>query len=152
MKRRHPQIAISDEEQIGRYAYLLGNIPTSVADKAYAAGFARLSTAEREEVLTQMIPAMPVAPQEVPDDPESFGMLMRDLHARLAIMNIPAAPTIAAAFATSPPIVAYFTAGVGSVDIDRQPLWVQDLAGHETAPIDGGGMHHRQGVNSGVWY
>jgi hypothetical protein len=153
VKRRHAQKAISEDEQIGRYAYVLGNVPASVADKAYAAAFAGLSAAQRQELLGQLRSQWPDAPLEpASDDPESFAVLMRDLRSRDALVRVSGVGSFAAEFVASPPIVAYFTAGVGSVTIDQQPLWVQELAGHETAPIDAGRMHHRRGVNSGEWY
>ncbi|WP_243073976.1 hypothetical protein [Microbacterium sp. SS28] len=151
MKRRHAHHAISEDEQIGRYAYLLGNVPANVADKAYAAAFARLSATQRQDILRELRSQLPVAPQ-VPasDDPEAFAVLMRDLRSRDAVVRVSGVGPFAAEFVASPPIVAYFTAGVGSVTIDQQPLWVQELAGHETAPIDAGRMHHRhQGFITG---
>lgn len=153
MKRRHAQHAISEDEQIGRYAYLLGTVPASVADRAYAAAFARLPAAQRQEIVGQLRSQLPVAPKEpASDDPEAFAALMRDLHARDALVRLSGAATFAAEFVASPPIVAYFTTAAGSVTMDQQPLWVHELAGHETAPIDGGQMQHRRGVNSGEWW
>ena len=77
---------------------------------------------------------------------------MRDLHSRDALVRIRDASTVAAEFVASPPIVACFTVGAGSVTIDQQPPWLHELAEHETAPIDGGTVNHRKGVNSGVWF
>ncbi|MDY0908770.1 hypothetical protein [Microbacterium sp. CFBP9034] len=153
MKRRHAHSAISEDEQIARYAYLLGNVPTSVADKAYAAAFARLSAAQREGIIGELRSQMPSGPEETASDhPEGFALLMRDLHARYALVRIPGAAAIAAEFVASAPIAAYFTSGAGSVAVDQQPLWVHELVGHETAPIDAGRMHHRHGVDSGEWF
>ena len=153
MKFRHAQHAISEDEQIARYAYVLGNVPASVADKAYAAAFARLPAAQRQEIVGQLLSQLPAEPQEpASDDPEAFAVFMRDLSSRDALVRVSGVGAFAAAFVTSPPIVAYFTAGTGSVTIDQQPLWVQELADHETAPIDAGRMHHRYGVKAGEWY
>ncbi|MBD3942727.1 hypothetical protein IF188_13580 [Microbacterium sp. NEAU-LLC] len=144
---------ISDDEQIARYAYALGNVPASVADKAYAVAFTLLDPALRQELVDELCAQLPVAPAvPVSDDPWAFAALMRDLHARAAIVGLSGAGAFAAAFVSSPPIVAYFTTGAGSVAIDDRPLWLQELVGHETAPIDGGRMHHRPGVNTGDWY
>jgi hypothetical protein len=151
-KRRIPPV-ISDDELIARYAYVLGNVPTSVADQAYAAAFTRLGSTNRQDIVRELGALLPVAPHErVADDPEAFAVLMRDLFARDALVRIRGAGTIAAEFIASPSIVAYFTVGAGSVTIDQQPPWIHHLAGHETAPIDGGRMQHRRGVNSGEWY
>ena len=152
MKRRHTQREISEDERIGRYAYLLGNVPASVADKAYAAEYARLSTGQRRELVDELCSQLPVAPAQPVADPDAFAMLMRNLHARDAVVRVRGADTLAAAFIASSPIVAYFTSGAGSVVIEQQPPWVQDLVGHVIAPIDSGRAHHRPGVNSGDWY
>lgn len=142
MKRRHTR-PITDDEQIARYAYLLGNVPTRVADKAYAAAFARISAAQRREIVGQLRSHMPVPPpEEASEDAESFAVLMRDLHARAAVVGIRHAAALAGEFISSPPIIAYFTAGAGSVSIDQQPPWVHELAGHVTAPIDAGRHDH----------
>lgn len=142
MKRRHTH-PITDDEQIARYAHLLGNVPTRVADKAYAAAFTRLTAAQRREIVGQLRSHMPVAPPEdVSEDAEAFAVLMRDLHARVAVVGIRHAGALAREFIASPPIIAYFTAGAGSVSIDQQPPWVHELAGHVTAPIDAGRQDH----------
>lgn len=154
MKRHHArQQRISDDEQLARYAYVLGNVPHSVADKAYAAAFARLPDERRREIVHELIAQLPSAPQRpAPLDPPSFAVLMRDLQARAAIVGIPGAAALAAEFVASPPVAAYFTTGAGSVSMDHQPPWVHELGGHETAPIDGGRAHHRPGVDLGDWY
>lgn len=153
MKKRQAQREISDDEQIARYAYVLGNVPTGVADRAYAAAFTRLSPAQQDEIVGQLRARLPVPPQEpASDDPNAFARLMRNLHARAALVGIPLAPRLAAEFVASPPVVAYFTTGAWSVTLDQQPPWIHALAGHETAPLDGGRMHHRRGPDSGgVW-
>jgi hypothetical protein len=149
VKRLRAQHAISEDEQIGRYAYALGNVPASVADKAYAAAFARLSAAQRQEIVSQLHSQLPDVPEQpASDDPEAFAVFMRGLSSRDALVRVSGIGTFAAEFVASPPIVAYFTAGTGSVTIDQQPLWVQELAGHETAPIDAGRMHHRRSVDT----
>jgi len=146
VKRRHAQHALTEDEQVARYAYVLGYVPESVADKAYAAAFARLSAAQRQEIVDQLSSQLLVAPQEAAfEDPEAFAVFMRDLRSRDALVRVSGVGAFATEFSTSPPIVAYFTAGAGSVTIDQQPLWVQQLADHETAPIDAGRTHTRYG-------
>lgn len=147
MKKRHSQQAITADEQIARYAYVLGNVPASVADKAYAAAYFRLSRAQREEILGQLSAELPGAPREAASvDPAAFAMLMRDLRARDALVRIRDGVVVAAAFVASAPVVAYFTTGAGSVTMEQQPPWIHRLAGHETSPVDGGRTHHRPGV------
>lgn len=147
MRRRHPRRAITADEQIARYAYVLGNVPASVADKAYAAAFSRLSVVQRDEIVAQLAAELPDAPREPASvDPGRLAAHMRDLLWRDALVRIRDGAVVAAAFVESPPIVAYFTSGAGSVTLDQQPPWIHELAGHETAPVDGGRSHHRHGV------
>ncbi|MEV4686895.1 hypothetical protein [Microbacterium sp. LWH3-1.2] len=147
MKRRHAQQVITADEQIARYAYVLGNVPASVADKAYAAAFSGLSATQREEIVGQLRAELPDEPDAAASvDPGAFARLMRDLLARDALVRIRDGAVIAAAFVASTPVVAYFTTGAGSVTMDQQPPWIHELAGHETAPVDGGRTHHRHGV------
>ncbi|WP_345800311.1 hypothetical protein AAIB33_12635 [Microbacterium sp. AZCO] len=149
---RQARHAITREEQIARYAYVLGAVPASVADRGYAAAFARLPEGQREGIVAELRSEMPVpAEASTPADPEAFALFMRDLHARSALVRIPHAGTLAAEFIASPPIVHYFSSGVGSVSIDQHPPWLHELAGHETAPIDAGRINHRKGVNTGIW-
>ena len=152
MKMRHGQHVVSEDEQIGRYAYALGNVPASVADKAYAAAFARLSMAQRQEILDQLRAKLPVARQITGSyDPEAFAVLMRDLYAREALVRV----TVSAPSRQSSPraLRSWPTsrAGAGSVTVDHQPLWVQKLAGHETAPIDAGRRDRRHEPNFLAW-
>ena len=147
MKKRHAQRALTSDEQIDRYAYVLGNVPASVADKAYFAAFSHLSVAQREEIVGQLYAELPDAPKEAASvDPGAFALLMRGLLARDALVRIRSRGVLAAAFVASPPVAAYFTTGAGSLTMDHQPPWIHQLAGHETAPVDGGRTHHRHGV------
>lgn len=153
MKKQRSPRPISDDEQLARYAHVLGNVPSSVADKAFAAAFAQLPEPQRRTVLDELREQLPAPTEAANDlDPESFAVNMRDLHWRSALARIASAPLIAAEFVRSRPIVDFFRVGAGSVTMDHQPPWVHDLAGHETAPLDGGTMHHRQGMNQGEWY
>jgi hypothetical protein len=147
VKRRHAELALTSEEHIARYAYVLGNVPATVADKAYTAAFARLSATQQEEVAGQLMAELPDMPTEMASlDPDSFASLMRDLLSRSALVRIRDGAVVAAAFVASPAVVAYFTTGGGSVTIDQQPPWIHQLAGHETAPVDAGRTHHRPGL------
>lgn len=139
MKRVHTKRVISEDEQIARYAYVLGNVPTAVADRAYEAAFQRLTRAQQEQIISGLRDRLPVSGDgAVLPDSGTFAALMRNLHARHAIVTAPGAAALATAFVASPPIVAYFTTGAGSVGIDEHPPWLHELAGHETAPRDAG--------------
>lgn len=140
MKRLRAKQIISEDEQIARYAYVLGNVPAVIADRGYVAAFQRLATPQRERLMKWLREQLPAGMQDLPtlDDPESFAILMRNLHARHALATAPGAAALAAGFVTSPPLVTYFTTGAGSVAIDQHPPWLHELAGHETAPKDAG--------------
>lgn len=151
MRKHRAASPISADELLWRYAYVLGNVPTSIADKAYAAAYGRMPPAERERLVDEllaMLSGTDAAPAAA--DPEAFALFMRNLAARDAFVRAPSAGILAAAFITSAPVVAYFTTGIGSVSIDQHPPWIHELAGHETAPIDAGG-NHPKGVTFGPW-
>lgn len=152
MRKHRAPNAISADELLWRYAYVLGNVPTSIADRAYAAAFDRLSAPQREQVTAELAGLVPV-PESAPSDadPGAFAVFMRNLAARDALIRAPSAGVLAAAFVTSAPVVAYFTTGIGSVSIDEHPPWIHELAGHETAPIDAGAPSRRQGIHFGAW-
>lgn len=150
---RPSQHAISDDQLIARYAHVLGEIPSSVADKAYAAAFDRLPESIRRALVGELRTQLPGDRQgPAPDDPHAFSVLMRDLHARIALITCRNAGALALAFVMSRPVAVYYASGAGSLSIDHQPPWVHDLAGHETAPIDGGTSHHGKGAITGEWY
>ena len=86
------------------------------------------------------------------DDPESLATMMRDVLPRHAMMHLEIGADVARRFIASPPVAAYFAVGVGSVSIDHQPLWVQELIDYESNPKDAGTMHHRKGVKAGHWF
>jgi hypothetical protein len=82
VKRRHAQHAISEDDQIGRYAYALGHVPANIADRAYASAFARLPWMHRQEILSELGSQLEVEHQgPLSDDPEAFAAVMRDLRA-----------------------------------------------------------------------
>lgn len=150
--RRHPLYAISNEEKIARYAHVMGDVPWSIADRAYTEAFARLPERARRELVADLRAHLPtesqIPPTETPDD---FARLMRDLHARSALVTCRHAGDVALAFVMSRTVAAFYRSGAGSLSIDRQPPWVHDLAEHETAPIDGGTTHNGRGAVTGLW-
>lgn len=147
VKRSRRAAALSERELEERYAYLLGVLPDSVVDRAHAAVLEHASPAVRDEVLTLVdhpSPGRSGDADEVSPAAAIGAALRRDPSVREAL-----APALASAFMASGPVAAYFTVGVGSVSIDDQPLWVQEMVAHETAPIDANSVHHRIG-HSGV--
>lgn len=150
--KRKPQ-AVTEDEWITRYGYLVSVVPQPVADRAHIAAFGELSSSQREGLLEEVGPLLPDAWRTATsDDPEALATLVRDVLPRDAMMHSAIGGAVAQLFIASGPVRTYFAVGVGSVSIDQQPLWVQELIHHESNPIDAGTMHHRKGVNSGHWF
>jgi hypothetical protein len=150
---RRPADAVRKDEQIARYLYLLNLLPRTVIDRAHTLAFAELSSAQRREVLESLSPLLPdIERHAASDDPETLAALVRDPESQDALVHAGIAAAVAVPFVLSSPVAGYFSVGVGSVDIDRQPLWVQELADHDANPIDAGTINHRRGANLGHWY
>jgi len=150
---KHKQQEVPDDELIRRYGYLLSVLPRGIADRAHVAVFEELSPTQREGLLQEVGPVLPDAWRAgISEDPEALATLMRDVLPRDAMLHSGIGGAVASRFIASAPVVAYFAVGVGSVTIDQQPPWVQDLIHHESSSIDAGTMHHRKGVNSGHWF
>jgi hypothetical protein len=150
---KHKREPISEDEQIARYRHLLDVLPRTVVESAHVEAFAELSAAQRDEALTGFRPPLSEIERDiVSEDREAFVALLRNAEPRDAMMHTGVAGTVASQFVGSAPVAAYFAFGGGSVTIDHQPLWIQELVDHESAPLDAGTMHHRHGVNSGEWF
>ena len=154
MKRSHDKRrAASEDEQIARYRYLLEALPRTVVEGAHAAAFAELSVPQRHEVRDRLRPLLsdPAPPSASSDEPAALAALVNDPQAREALLGSSVAGVVAAGFVASYPVAHYFDDGAGSVTIDQQPPWVQELVGHDSAPINAGTINHRKGVDSGHW-
>jgi hypothetical protein len=152
-KSKHKRQTVPEDEWITRYGYLLSVVPQPVADRAHFEAFGGLSSTQREGLLEEVAPVLPDwARAATTEDPQALAVLMRDGLPRDAMLHSSIGGEMARRFIGSGPVRAYFAVGVGSVTIDQQPLWVQELIDHESNPIDAGTMHHRKGVNSGHWF
>ena len=139
--------AVPEDEWITRYGYLISVLPRAVADRAHVEAFGALSTTQREGLVEEIAPVLPEAWRAATsEDPESLATLMRDVLPRDAMLHSAIGGAVADRFIASAPVRAYFAVGVGSVSIDQQPRWVQELIHHVSNPIDAGNMHHRKGV------
>ncbi|SFS03982.1 hypothetical protein SAMN04487846_1733 [Microbacterium sp. cf046] len=77
-RRKNPYAAVTEEEQIARYVYLLNTLPASVIESAHAAAFKDLSSSQRREMLEQLRPFMSDAERSAPsDDPNLLAKLVR---------------------------------------------------------------------------
>jgi len=149
-KPKHGRPVVPEDELLTRYGYLLSVLPQSVADRAHVVAFGELLPTQREGLLEEVAPVLPDAWRATTsEDPDALATLMRDVLPRDVMLHSRIGGEIANRFIRSGPVLAYFAHGVGSVTIDHQPLWVQELIHHESAPIDAGTMHHRKGVGDG---
>ena len=150
-KSKRGRQAVPEEEWITRYGYLLSVLPQPVADRAHVSAFGELSPTQREGLLEEVAPLLPDAWRTATsEDPEGLATLMRDVLPRDAMLHSGIGGDVIRRFIASGPVRTYFAVGVGSVSIDQQPLWVQELIHHESNPIDAGTMHHRKGVGDGT--
>nr|BFF11195.1 hypothetical protein GCM10025699_24980 [Microbacterium flavescens] len=58
-RRKRRYAALSDEERIGRYVYLLNTLPASVIEKAHASAFSDVPAERRREMFEQLRPSSP---------------------------------------------------------------------------------------------
>ncbi|GAA2992764.1 hypothetical protein JOD63_001504 [Microbacterium terrae] len=83
--RRKPYRAVTEEEQVGRYLYLLGTLPASVIESAHATAFAQVPPERRREMFDQLRPFMSEAEQRsASDDPVVLARVLRRMEERRA--------------------------------------------------------------------
>ena len=176
-RRRSPYRAVSDEEQMSRYVYLLGSLPTSVVEKAHAQAFKDLPRAKRRELFEELRPFLAEGEQAESDDNDLLARLVRraeERRARRAVDTGGAAPSggesaaldprdgvdpralmmsagvmtvVAHHFLLSTALTTYFTVGAGALLAD-QPAWVGDITGVEASAAGGG--YDGAGFDGGV--
>lgn len=77
-RRREPYRAVTEEERIARYVYLLGTLPASVIESAHATAFKDLPPERRREMLEQLRPFMAESEREAAaEDPTVLARLVR---------------------------------------------------------------------------
>ncbi|WP_194408716.1 hypothetical protein [Microbacterium cremeum] len=77
-RRRDPYRAVTDEERIARYVYLLGTLPASVIESAHATAFGDLPPQRRREMFEQLRPFMAESEREAAaEDPTVLARLVR---------------------------------------------------------------------------
>ena len=151
-KKRTTPDAVTDDERSAQYDYLLNVLPRVIVERAHAAAIVELPAEQRDRMLAQAPPGIPDAGQRITgDDPDSLAALVRCPDLRETFVRAGVADAIALAFVRSAPVAQYFEVGAGSVEIDRQPIWVQDLAHYDANPIDGGTVQHPKSRAMGMW-
>ena len=77
-RRKSPYAAVTDEERISRYVYLLNTLPAPVIESAHAKAFADLPPERRREMFEQLKPFMSETEQAAAsDDPTVLARLVR---------------------------------------------------------------------------
>lgn len=77
-RRREPYRAVTEEERIARYVYLLGTLPASVIESAHAAAFKDLPPERRREMFERLRPFMAESEREAAaEDPTVLARLVR---------------------------------------------------------------------------
>ncbi len=84
-RRKSPYAAVTEEEQIARYVYLLNTLPASVIESAHATAFRSLPAEKRRELFEQLRPFMADGEREAAsDDPIVLAKLLRRAEERRA--------------------------------------------------------------------
>lgn len=93
--------ALTDEERIGRYVYLLNTLPASVIESAHATAFKDLPAERRREMFEQLRPFLSDKERDAAsDDPTVLAKLVRRAEERRAQREAAAKEPVSAAVAT----------------------------------------------------
>jgi hypothetical protein len=147
MRRRHGDP--SDDERRARYLYLVDVLPRSVLEKAHIEALSELTAEQRGEVFDGLLPGLSGTDPPAPD-PGPLAELLHSDAGRAAMLGTGPAAAIVRRVPWSRAVAAYFSVGVGSVSIDDQPPWLQDLVGHDGAPLDAATTPPKR-INVGHW-
>jgi len=83
--KKDPYAALTDEERISRYVYLLNTLPASIVESAHATAFKDLPVEKRREMFDELRPFMAEDERETAsDDPKFLATLMRRAEDRRA--------------------------------------------------------------------
>jgi hypothetical protein len=164
-RRKRRYAALTDEERMGRYVYLLNTLPASVIEKAHAAAFRDVPADRRRAMFEQLRPFLSDAEQDAAaDDPTVLARLFRraeerraqraqdagsgadrdardDIDPRTLLTSSGVAAVVSQNFLLSAVVVTYFSSGAGSLAIASEPAWVGDTYDPGTSSaFDGGGF------------
>ncbi|MFE7843593.1 hypothetical protein ACFUTX_00205 [Microbacterium sp. NPDC057407] len=172
-RRKRRFEALTDEERIGRYVYLLNTLPASVIESAHATAFKDVPAERRREMFEQLRPFLSEKERDAAsDDPTVLAKLVRRAEERRAkraegsstdgalltdtreerdprdavdsralLMNSGVAVMVSQNFLLSAAVVAYFSAGGGSLALASEPAWVGETYDPgSSGGFDGGGF------------
>ena len=144
---------VPEHELITRYGYLLATLPHALVERIHATVFSGLSVPQCRIITDRIRPELSdAARRTISEDPALLAEMVRRTEPHDAMTRTALAGVVARWFVRDPAVASYFSGGVGSVWIDQQPLWIQELVDHESAPLDAGTMQHRKGLHFGRWY
>ena len=84
-RRKSPYAALTDEERISRYVYLLNTLPAAVIESAHAKAFEDVPPERRREMFEQLRPFMSESERDAAsDDPTVLARLVRRAEERRA--------------------------------------------------------------------
>ncbi|NYF16265.1 hypothetical protein HDC37_001079 [Microbacterium sp. AK009] len=162
-RRKAPYRAVTEEEQISRYVYLLNTLPASVIESAHAAAFRDLPLERRQEMLAELRPFMNDEERgDAEAEPGLLAKLVRRaeqyrreradgrmtldagdpreaVDPRSIMMSAGVMTVIAQQFLLTQAVTAYFTVGAGSLMLAEQPGWLVDTVDPMAASVDAAG-------------
>ncbi|WP_322409260.1 hypothetical protein [Microbacterium invictum] len=163
-RRKTPYRAVTEEEQISRYVYLLNTLPASVIESAHASAFRDIPLERRREMLEQLRPFLHDDERsDAQADPGLIARLVRraEQHRReradgrvvaeaddpkeaadprSILMSAGVMTVVAQNFLLTQAVTAYFTVGAGSLMLADQPGWLVDTVDPAAASsVDAGG-------------
>jgi hypothetical protein len=152
-RRKAPYAALSDEERIARYVYLLGTLPASVIESAHAAAFKDLPAERRREMFEQLRPFMSDAERNATsDDPKVLAKLVRRAEVadpRAFLRDSGVMALVALNFVHSQAVSSYFLFGAGSLVLSDEPAWIGEMVDPGMTGVDAAGYGGFDG--SGGW-
>lgn len=167
---KQPYAAITEEERMARYVYLLNTLPADVIEHAHATAFRDVPPERRREMFERLKPFMSESERDAAaDDPTVLARLVRRAEQRRAqragvaegasagrvataadprdapdfrdvIAESGIMPIVAMSFMMSTAVHSYFAVGAGSLLIGGEPAWVGGLVDPGSTGIDPSGL------------
>ncbi|MEI3866518.1 hypothetical protein V6S02_05390 [Microbacterium sp. CCNWLW134] len=174
-RRRAPYRAVTEEEQISRYVYLLNTLPASVIESAHATAFRDLPLERRRAMLAELRPFLRDDERQDADaEPCLLATLVRRAEQyrseradgrmtpeagdprqtadpRSILMSAGVMTVVAQQFLLTQAVTAYFTVGAGSLMLAEQPGWLVDTVDPTAASVDAGGYAGDGGFGGGAF-
>jgi hypothetical protein len=178
-RRKRRFEALTDEERISRYVYLLNTLPASVIEHAHASAFKDVPAQRRREMFEQLRPFMSDAERDTAsDDPTVLAKLVRRAEERRAeraaseaaaartatqegldprdavdsralLLSSGVSVVVAQNFLLAAAVTTYFSVGAGSLGLGSEPMWVDESYGQASSGAFDGGGYGGGGDGGG---